>query len=561
MIIRSNTPEKTEKFNFKNLNFPYAPFKHQLNAFEAIYKNDLLLESPTSSGKTDAVVYPIVDQILEEENWAIFVYPTRALVWDQFVTIKELSEKYNINVCKITPFTSVPEMENLFARNRIIIVTPDIFYYWFLRHYQHYERFIKIFFKRVKHIVFDEVHLYDTYMLLNLKLLLRSLKKLNKNLRIHCLSATIEHVIGHLYGILDFEKISGESFTGEINISAINLPYFELNYSIEEILEHKGRKVLILNSAKRVKEIYDEAKDRYENIFYVVGTRYQKEEERINSLESFKKLRNSILIASSIVEQGIDFKANTVISEDPFSLFSIIQRFGRIGRSGKNGEFILLTKKDMRHKFYNSNKILSRSEFETALEKEAKYFDPPLEKEVEMMHAMLYEVYINSSLKDVIGKAVDLDKIKGLYEKYKRHLPDPSFREPSPAVELKTGNLVSIWDVLTRNIWKRLEPSKKGIAVGYLNVTPEEFLTSKFINYIPRLSLINFNPYQKDYTKSIGTATLEIHGIKFITNGELHKRFVRNSFEIKMKKGFTKVAYFRPKTFFEETLDFPSRII
>lgn len=558
MLIQSNTPDIAERFDFKYLRYPFSPFKHQREVFEKIYHSNILLESPTSSGKTAAVVYPIIDQVKDTNYRALFIYPTRALLWDQYLTISKVAHKVSLNVAKIDPFTPTTDLYEIFAQNRIITMTPDIFYFTLLRNAQHYKRFYERAIESIRHIVFDEVHLYDTYMLFNLRNLLKVIHEINPEIRIHCLSATLENVKRNFERIIDFETVSGDSYTGEIKIKSIFMPSFQINAEIDFLLAERGKKVVILNSATRAKDIYDILKAKYSKVFLAVGQRFQEEDKRNEHLANFLLSEDAILVASPVVEQGVDFKTDIVLSEDPSSLFSIIQRFGRVGRGGLSGKFIILTKTAKRNNFYNQELILTRAEFERLLEdgKGGSYYTAPLPEEVEMMEAMLWKIWQRTEFKDTFERVNDLQKLRRLYQKYEKYLPDVSFREPNPSVELKSGNLVSIWDCLKRDIWKLLSVSKEkeNVTIASLPVKAEEFLKSAFTRYPPSLKLINWETYTKSPSVTLGTGTFEIKGIKFKANGTIQRSFDFNSFRVNMTKGFKKGQdiYFKPKTFFTE---------
>ena len=194
MLIIQHIPKKIGNYHFKHLIYPYAPFFHQRNVFESICDNNILLQSPTSSGKTASLIYPIVDLVKDEKCRAIFVYPTRALLWDQYKAISKVAMAVDLNVAKLDPYTPTKALYEIFAQNRLICITPDIFYFTLLRNAQHYKRFYERSIESIRHIVFDEVHLYDTYMLFNLKHLLRVIKEINNEIKLHFLSATIDHV-------------------------------------------------------------------------------------------------------------------------------------------------------------------------------------------------------------------------------------------------------------------------------------------------------------------------------------------------------------------------------
>lgn len=554
MLIAQHIPKKAENYHFKHLSCPYAPFLHQWNVFENIYNNNILLQSPTSSGKTASVVYPIIDLVKDKNCRAIFVYPTRALLWDQYKTISEIAAMVDLRVAKLDPFTPTKALYEVFAQNRLICMTPDIFYFTLLRNAQHYKRFYERSIESVRHIVFDEVHLYDTYMLFNLRHLLRVIKTINNEIKVHFLSATIDHVREKLEQVVPLKKINGEGFTGEVEIKSIFMPAFQVDGEIEQIFGHEGKKVVILNSAKRAQEAFDVIKNRFSEVYFAVGQRFQKENTRNENLDRFRQSQNAILVASPVVEQGIDFKADWVFSEDPDTLPSIIQRFGRIGRSGLQGKFVILTKTAKRHQFFNQDIRITRAEFERLLEDKGggSYYNPPLPDEVEMMEAMLWKVWRRTQFKDILEKIHDLSQLEALHKKYEKYLPDVTFREPSPGVELRSGNIVSIWDVLKRDAWKMLTPNKGEEAVGYLALEPEDFLRSDFVKYTPGIKLTQSEIFNKTKTISYITGTFEIRGIKFRANGTVHKTFSYDRFKITQTGSLRKnrELFFRPGAFF-----------
>jgi len=62
---------------------------------------DLLIISPTGSGKTEAVFFPLISLILKNPNkkiFAIYVTPLRSLNRDIFKRMKEICEELNIKV-------------------------------------------------------------------------------------------------------------------------------------------------------------------------------------------------------------------------------------------------------------------------------------------------------------------------------------------------------------------------------------------------------------------------------------------------------------------------------
>ena len=76
-------------------------YKFQEDAIqEIVFGENIVIEAPTASGKTEAFLIPVIEKIKKESNqgkvFAIFVYPTKALARDQFPKIKNLQIKLKL---------------------------------------------------------------------------------------------------------------------------------------------------------------------------------------------------------------------------------------------------------------------------------------------------------------------------------------------------------------------------------------------------------------------------------------------------------------------------------
>ena len=94
-------------------------YKFQEEAIqEIIFGENIIIEAPTASGKTEAFLIPLIQKIknsMERENvFAIFVYPTKALSRDQYPKIQSFAEKSGISVAVFDGDT------NLIDRKKII---------------------------------------------------------------------------------------------------------------------------------------------------------------------------------------------------------------------------------------------------------------------------------------------------------------------------------------------------------------------------------------------------------------------------------------------------------
>lgn len=120
-------------------------------------------------------------------------------------------------------------------------------------------------------------------------------------------------------------------------------------------LSRDGQIFYITNNVVKMKEKKEYLKKflpKYVNVEYINGKLSPKEIK--NKIEDFEKGKFDILIASTIIENGIDIpNANTIIIEkfEDLGLSQIYQLRGRVGRSSRQGYCYLLKKQ-----FYSTKK-------------------------------------------------------------------------------------------------------------------------------------------------------------------------------------------------------------
>lgn len=152
-------------------------YKHQCESLEEVRKgNNIIITTPTASGKTLAFNIPILETLSNDIHaTALYLYPAKALSNDQLKYLRNLEDetqiKINPNVYDgDTPSPIRPKIRN---ESRIIVSNPYEIHHILSWHYkwQH-------FFSNLKFIVLDEAHVYRGVFGSNVALLIRRLERI-----------------------------------------------------------------------------------------------------------------------------------------------------------------------------------------------------------------------------------------------------------------------------------------------------------------------------------------------------------------------------------------------
>ena len=192
------------------------PYSHQAEAAEAVHGGkNVVIVTPTASGKTLCYNLPVIDGILKNEDTrALYLFPTKALAQDQ------LAELYDLNRRLETPKSADQRPEEpkteatetatktfgvftydgdtpsdarkaIREKGHIVLTNPDMLHTGILPHHTRWTRL----FEDLKYIVIDEVHTYRGVFGSHLCNVLRRLRRIAKfygsSPQFICCSATI----------------------------------------------------------------------------------------------------------------------------------------------------------------------------------------------------------------------------------------------------------------------------------------------------------------------------------------------------------------------------------
>ena len=153
-------------------------YSHQAEAFlTAAAGEDMVVVTPTASGKTLCYNLPVVDRLLRDpQAKALYLFPTKALSQDQQVEMNSLIEGGELPVKVATYDGDTPSSLRMSAREtgRIIISNPDMLHSGILPNHPKWNKF----FTSLSFIVLDEVHIYRGIFGSHMTNLLRRLKRI-----------------------------------------------------------------------------------------------------------------------------------------------------------------------------------------------------------------------------------------------------------------------------------------------------------------------------------------------------------------------------------------------
>ncbi len=303
---------------------------------------NVLLISPTGSGKTEAVVAPISEQALDTpgELLCVYICPTRALVND-------IERRIQGPLAKLHLRAGVRHGDRKTLRGKtvpsILITTPESLDVMLGSKNQ--EEKDKL--RSIRIIVIDEVHqFYQTHRGYQLTLLLERLKRLTQSpLHRLMLSATVAeptNLANWFQGSdsrFEIIQISGGRLlqVGLDHCTASDGAAYKLGDTLNElvrpiVVEHK-KVLLFANSRNECDWLYWRLKDRLPTeVLLHYSTLERKFREHVE--HQFERAERALCIATSTLELGIDIGDidAVVMYGSPASISSFAQRTGRGNR-------------------------------------------------------------------------------------------------------------------------------------------------------------------------------------------------------------------------------------
>lgn len=135
-------------------------YSHQAEAFRTVEaEKDLVLVTPTASGKTLCYNLPILQGLLADPSRrALYLFPTKALAQDQKNEMKELIDEMGVPLRSYTydGDTSGQIRQKIRQAGHIVMTNPDMLHTSIL---PHHTKWVSLF-ENLHYIVIDELHTY-----------------------------------------------------------------------------------------------------------------------------------------------------------------------------------------------------------------------------------------------------------------------------------------------------------------------------------------------------------------------------------------------------------------
>ena len=180
-------------------------YSHQAAAAEAVHDGrNIVIVTPTASGKTLCYNLPVINAILENSDTrAMYLFPTKALAQDQLGEIHDVNQRLDNRFGVFTYDGDTPSdaRKAIREKSHIVLTNPDMLHTGILPHHTRWTRL----FENLRYIVLDELHTYRGVFGSHLCNVLRRLRRVANfygcNPQFICCSATIANP-GELAGKL-----------------------------------------------------------------------------------------------------------------------------------------------------------------------------------------------------------------------------------------------------------------------------------------------------------------------------------------------------------------------
>ena len=171
---------------------------------------DVVLVTPTASGKTLCYNIPVLQKIIEEpETRAIYLFPTKALANDQMTEVHHLIGELKADIKTFTYDGDTPDdaRQAIRKQGHVVVTNPDMLHAGILPHHTKWQKL----FSNLKYVVVDELHTYRGVFGSHVTNVFRRLKRVcrfyGQDPIFICCSATVANPKEHAEDLIEKEIV------------------------------------------------------------------------------------------------------------------------------------------------------------------------------------------------------------------------------------------------------------------------------------------------------------------------------------------------------------------
>ena len=171
---------------------------------------DVVLVTPTASGKTLCYNIPVLQKIIEEpETRAIYLFPTKALANDQMTEVHHLIGEMKADIKTFTYDGDTPDdaRQAIRKQGHVVVTNPDMLHAGILPHHTKWQKL----FSNLKYVVVDELHTYRGVFGSHVTNVFRRLKRVcrfyGQDPIFICCSATVANPKEHAEDLIEKEIV------------------------------------------------------------------------------------------------------------------------------------------------------------------------------------------------------------------------------------------------------------------------------------------------------------------------------------------------------------------
>jgi DEAD/DEAH box helicase domain-containing protein len=351
---------------------------HQAESYKQVRAGkDIIVTTPTASGKTMCYNLPICEHIYHDRNVkALYLFPLKALGHDQQKTLDnflgEIPLGGGIKTAVIDGDTDKKLRRKILKENpNIIISNPDILHYSMLAKKEEWDSFLS----GLKYLVVDELHTYRGVFGSHVYNLFARFKRLYPHVQIVACSATVAspaEFAGQLFG-RDFVHVDKSGApSGKKHFMMFNpdtSPSALADYLLKANMEAGVKTICFTKSRKQTETIFARAIAGDPSMASKLSS-YRAgflPEERREIEKKFSDGSLKAVISTSAFELGLDIGGvdSTILVGYPGSMMSLWQRAGRSGRGVKDSLILMIAGNDALDQYYvRKPELLFEGKFE-----------------------------------------------------------------------------------------------------------------------------------------------------------------------------------------------------